>query len=198
MSGYGIRGLTSAMGALTYWLDSSVGRSFLRRTYFLTGQAGSGKTHLLLDATRRALEAGRPAVFLAGAQFGQGNLWASIADQLGLEPVGRDILLRAMDAAGEAASTSGSRFVIFIDALNETPTSRLLARASAGAASGGRAVSAHRARGVLPGHLRDAGPGRGRRLPLPPAGAPGFAEREVEATQKYFAHYKLAAPRIRS
>ena len=42
----------------------------------------------------------------------------------------------------------------------------------------------------------DAGPGRGRRLPLRPAGAPGFAEREVEATQKYFAHYKLAAPRI--
>jgi hypothetical protein len=108
--------LTIATDALTSWLESSAGRSFLRQSYFLTGQAGAGKTHLLLDATRRALEAGRPAGFLTGAQFGQGDLWASITDQLGLEAVGKDLLLRAMDAEGEAASTSGSRFVVFIDA----------------------------------------------------------------------------------
>ncbi|WP_089014516.1 hypothetical protein [Micromonospora inositola] len=59
-------------------------------------------------------------MFLAGAQLGQGNLWASIADQLGLPAVGADVLLLAMDAAGEAATTAGSRFLIVLDALNET------------------------------------------------------------------------------
>jgi hypothetical protein len=51
MNSYGLRGLTNSMGALASWLESSVGRSFLRQSYFLTGQAGAGKTHLLLDAT---------------------------------------------------------------------------------------------------------------------------------------------------
>ena len=117
---WAVHGLRTAIDELMVWLESSVGRSFRSHAYFLTGQAGSGKTHLLLDATRRALDAGRPAVFLAGAQFGQANLWASVTDQLGLQPTGADVLLGAMDAAGEAASTSGNRFVVFVDALNET------------------------------------------------------------------------------
>lgn len=195
-SSYGVRSLVSAMDELTSWLESSAGRSFQRRAYLLTGQAGSGKTHLLLDATRRALDAGRPAVFLAGAQFGQGNLWASIADQLGLETVGADVLLRAMDAAGEADSTSGSRFVIFIDALNETtppdfwrvhlPTLRA-------------AIAPHP-------HVAIAVSCRDTYQDLVLEGAegshyirrthPGFAEREIEATQRYFAHYGLEAPKI--
>jgi hypothetical protein len=193
---YGARRLASSMSELTSWLESSVGRSFRRRAYFLTGQAGSGKTHLLLDATRRALDAGRPAVFLAGAQFGRGNLWASIADQLGLEAVGADVLLRAMDAAGEAASISGSRFVIFIDALNETtppdfwrvhlPTLRA-------------AVAPYL-------HIALAVSCRDTYQDLVLEGAegshyiccahPGFSEREVEAAQRYFAHYQLEAPKI--
>jgi hypothetical protein len=195
-STYGLHGLASAMDTLLSWLDSPVGRSFQRRTYFLTGQAGSGKTHLLLDATRRALEAGRPAVFLAGAQFGQGNLWASITDQLGLEPVGRDILLRAMDAAGEAASTSGSRFVILIDALNETPASDFwrvhLPTLRAATERYPHIALAVSCRDTYESLVLEGAEGAHyiRRV------HPGFAEREVEAAQKYFAHYKLAAPRI--
>ena len=196
MSGYGIRGLSTAMGALTSWLNSSVGRSFLRQTYFLTGQAGSGKTHLLLDATGRALGAGRPAVFLAGAQFGQGNLWASIADQLGLEAVGKDVLLEAMDAAGEAASTSGSRFVIFIDAINETTPADFW-RVHLPAL---RAAVERYPHVALVVSCRDTY----RELVLEGTEGshyvrrshPGFAEREIEATQTYFAHYKLPAPKI--
>jgi hypothetical protein len=196
VSSYGLHGLTSAMGTLTSWLDSSVGGSFRHQTYFLTGQAGSGKTHLLLDATGRALGAGRAAVFLAGARFGQGNLWASIADQLGLEPVGADVLLQAMDAAGEAASTSGSRFVIFVDALNET-TQADFWRVNLPTL---RAAVERYPHVALVVSCRDTyqdlvlegteGSHYVRRT------HPGFAEREVEATQKYFAHYKLAAPKI--
>lgn len=49
------RDLLKAVRELSWWLDSSPGQTLRRRTYFLSGVAGSGKTHLLLDATRRAL-----------------------------------------------------------------------------------------------------------------------------------------------
>jgi hypothetical protein len=193
---YGVRSLTSAMDELTSWLESSVGRSFRRRMYFLTGQAGSGKTHLLLDATRRALDSGRPAVFLAGAQFGQGNLWASIADQLGLETAGADVLLRAMDAAGEAASMRGSRFIIFVDALNETTPPDFwrvhLPALRAAIAPYPHVALAISCRDTYQDLVLEGAEGAHyiRRT------HPGFAEREVEATQRYFAHYKLEAPKI--
>src|SRR5207237_1412560 len=83
--GYSARRVVPAITDLSSWLGSPVGRKLERIAYFLTGQAGSGKTHLFLDATKRALDAGRSAVFLAGARFGRGDLWGSICDQLGLE-----------------------------------------------------------------------------------------------------------------
>lgn len=195
-SGYGVGVLHTAINELDSWLESSTGRAFQRRAYLLTGQAGSGKTHLLLDATRRALDAGRPAVFLAGAQFGKGDLWASITDQLGLQPVGSDVLLRAMDAAGEAASTSGSRFVIFVDALNETTPADFwrtyLPRLRAAVARYPHVALAVSCRDTYRDLVLEGNEGTHyvRRT------HPGFAEREVEATQRYFAHYGLEAPKI--
>ncbi|MGH3766387.1 MAG: hypothetical protein ACRDTX_14765 [Pseudonocardiaceae bacterium] len=194
--GYGVGVLRTAVNELDSWLESSTGRAFQRRAYFLTGQAGSGKTHLLLDATRRALDTGRPAVFLAGAQFGKGDLWASIADQLGLQPVGADVLLRAMDAAGEATSTSGSRFVIFVDALNETTPADFwrtyLPRLRAAVARYPHVVLVVSCRDTYRDLVLEGNEGNHyvRR------GHPGFAEREVEATQRYFEHYGLEAPKI--
>jgi hypothetical protein len=92
----------------------------------LTGQAGSGKTHRFLDAAKRDLSVNRPAVLLPGAQFGKAGLWSGITDQLGLTNVGADVLLGATDAAGEAAGISSRRFVVFVDALNETTPSDFL------------------------------------------------------------------------
>lgn len=193
---YDVYNLVTAMDKLTDWLSSSAGRSFRNRAYFLTGQAGSGKTHLLLDATRRALSAGRPAVFLAGARFGQSDLWASIADQLGLKAVGADMLLGAMDAAGEAASLIGSRFVIFIDALNETTPPdfwrRHLPALRAATAEYPHIALAVSCRDTYADLVFEEAEDRHyiRR------GHPGFAKREIEATQRYFEHYKLEAPKI--
>jgi hypothetical protein len=193
---YPLRGLVCALDALTDWLNSSAGEAFRQRTYFLSGPAGSGKTHLFLDATRRALDAGRPAVFLAGIRLGEGNLWASIADQLGLEPVGADVLLSAMDAVGEASALTGGRFVIFIDALNETVPPDFWSTH----------LPALRAAVAKYPHVSLAVSCRDTYLDLVLEGNegkqyvrqthPGFAEREVEATQKYFAHYGLPAPKI--
>jgi hypothetical protein len=195
-SGYGLGVLRTAINELGSWLASSTGRAFQRRAYFLTGQAGSGKTHLLLDATRRALDAGRPAVFLAGAQFGKGDLWASITDQLGLQPVGADVLLRAMDAAGEAASSYGSRFMLFVDALNETTPADFwrtyLPRLRAAVARYPHVALVVSCRDTYQDLVLEGNEGTQyvRRT------HPGFAEREVEATQCYFKHYGLEAPKI--
>ncbi|WP_406048278.1 hypothetical protein [Kribbella sp. NBC_00889] len=193
---YGLRTLVSAIDEMDSWLRSTAGKSFRSRVYFLTGQAGSGKTHLLLDATRRALDAGRPAVFLAGAQFGQGNLWASITDQLGLEHVGADVLLQAMDAAGEAAAMVGRRFVIFVDALNETTPPDFwrvhLPTLRAAVARYPHVALAVSCRDTYTDLVLEGNEGSHyvRRT------HPGFAEREVEATQVYFKHYGLEAPKI--
>jgi hypothetical protein len=195
-SSYGVHGLRTAISELESWLESSAGCSFQRRAYFLTGPAGSGKTHLLLDATRRALDASRPAVFLAGAQFGQGNLWASIADQLGLEPVGADVLLRAMDAAGEASTKSGSRFVIFVDALNETTPADFwhshLPMLRAAIAPYPHVALAVSCRDTYRDLVLEGAEGSHYVIRT----HPGFAEREIEATQRYFEHYGLEAPKI--
>jgi hypothetical protein len=196
VTGYAMHGLRTAIDKLMSWLGSSTGRSFRSRAYFLTGQAGSGKTHLLLDATRRALDAGRPAVFLAGGQFGKGNLWASITDQLGLSPVGADVLLSAMDAASEATSTSGSRFLIFVDALNETVPPdfwRIHLPALRSAVAPYPHVSlVVSCRDTYQDLVLEGAEG----LHYLRRAHPGFAEREVEATQRYFTHYGLEAPKI--
>ena len=193
---WGVRHVMSAVDDLATWLESSVGKAWTSNAYFLTGQAGSGKTHLFLDATLKALEAGRPAVFLPGAAFQPGGLWVSVADQLGLGNVGSDELLGAMDSAAEASSLAGSRFVIFIDALNETKVDDFwldqLPRLRAAVAPYPHLALAVSCRDTyVDVVLTDAEAAHYVRRDHP-----GFAGSEVEATQRYFDHYGLEAPKI--
>lgn len=194
--GYSVEELQRSSGELNYWLRSSVGQALQRRFYFLVGPAGSGKTHLFLDATRRALDDARPAVTLFGGRFGRGDLWASICDQLGLEPLGADVLLGAMDATAEASATSGRRFVILVDALNETvPPDFWVTH-----------LPVLRSAVARWPHIALAVSCRDTYVEIVDEGAesrhyvkgthPGFAGREVEATQRYFDHYGLETPRI--
>ncbi|MDX3524822.1 hypothetical protein [Streptomyces scabiei] len=86
------------------------------KAWVLLGEAGQGKTHLLVDATRRALEAGRPAVTVFGELMAAEDPLTEIARQLGLGDVPHSVLLQALDAAGAASNT---RFLLMIDALND-------------------------------------------------------------------------------
>lgn len=197
LNSYGIDQLHRSAYHLSEWLGSNVGRCFSGPcAYFLSGSAGSGKTHLLLDATRRALEAGRPAVFLEGAGFGKAEVWASIADQLGLGMIGSDRLLEAMDTAGEAASSNGRRFVIFIDALNETTPSDFWSQRLPIM----RSTIARYPHIALVVSCRDTYQDlvleQDTRSSFICRSHPGFAGREVEATQRYFDFNKLETPRI--
>lgn len=183
-----------AIERLLAWLDSPQGKALLQPTYFLTGEAGSGKTHLYLDAVQRALSDGRPAIFLAGAQFGSA-LWSSFAEQLGLGGVGADEILDAFDSAGEASALEGRRFVIFIDAVNETPDSSFWSRFLPAL----RAAVAERPHVALAVSCRDTYlqvvAEDGELEHFLRRTHPGFAGRESEATSKFFAHYGLVEPR---
>lgn len=193
---YAVRQMRDAVGALLEWLDSGEGQAMSTQLYFLIGPAGSGKTHLFLDATRRALVESRPAIVLFGARMGSGNLWGSICDQLGLDAVGQDILLGAMDAAGEAAGLLGRRSVILVDALNETVPPEFwrqhLPALRAAVAKWRHIALAVSCRDTYL-DVVDEDDDRRRFLTRT---HPGFTGREIEATQKYFQHYGLEAPRI--
>jgi hypothetical protein len=192
---YDLSRAANALSSLRDFLDDSASRAVRERFYFLTGSAGTGKTHLCLDSVQRALDEDRPAVVLFGTQFGTGDLWASICDQLGLPPLGADVLLGALEAVAEASEQHARRFVFMVDALNDTKaddywTSRLPAL---------RASFAARPLLSLLVSCRDTyldyiDPDD--RYKIFRRTHPGFAGREVEATQKYFQHYGLRAPKI--
>lgn len=194
--GYRCRHLIDRISELERWLDSTSGRALQLGLYFLTGVAGSGKTHLLLESTHRALESGRPGVFLTAARFGRGDLWTSLCDQIGLPPLGADVLLGAMDAAGEASALTGRRFVIAIDALNETPDPKFWHTYLPAL----RAAVSQWPHVALVVSCRDTylpvvcdGEERGRYVQR---AHPGFAGQEVDATHKFFAFHGLQSPRV--
>ncbi|MGH3977312.1 MAG: hypothetical protein ACRDS9_28960, partial [Pseudonocardiaceae bacterium] len=191
--GYQSRRLVNRMTELERWLDSTAGRALQHGLYFLDGVAGSGKTHLLLEATHRALQAGRLAVFLSAAQFGRNDLWASVCDQLGLPPLGADVVLGAMDTAGEASALTGRRFVISIDALNETTDTEFwrthLPTLRAAVSQWPHVALVVSCRDTYVRVVCDDT----EQNRYVKRSHPGFAGHEVDATQKFFAFHGLQA-----
>jgi len=81
----------------------------------LTGNPGTGKTHLLCDIAQQRVSEGRPTILLLGNRFDQRPPWTQILEHLQLNCT-PDQLLGALDAAAQA---TGSRVLILIDAINE-------------------------------------------------------------------------------
>ncbi|WP_406165179.1 hypothetical protein OIE52_00865 [Streptomyces canus] len=111
-----VRHLRLTLDRLSSVCRSDRARAAEAKAWVLLGEAGQGKTHLLVDATRRALEAGRPAVTVFGELMAAEDPLTEIARQLGLGDVPHTVLLQALDAAGAAGNT---RFLLMIDALND-------------------------------------------------------------------------------
>jgi hypothetical protein len=82
----------------------------------LLGEAGTGKTHLFCDVTKRRLDESLPTLILLGQHFHQGDPWTQILQRLHLPFQARNDFLSALDAA---AQNRGCRALILIDALNE-------------------------------------------------------------------------------
>jgi hypothetical protein len=194
---YPARKTLRSIEELDQFLQTPASDAVRRRAYFLTGDAGSGKTHLLLDSVNKALRDSRPAVVLFGARFGMGNLWQSIAEQLDLPPLGPTEVLGAMSACAEACSLDGRRFVLAIDAVNETPEPSFWSHhLPALAAEVARWPNVALIVSCRTTYLPAVDPDKRRDALFVQRSHPGFAGREVEATHKYFQHFKLPEPRI--
>ena len=83
----------------------------------LNGKAGTGKTHLLCDFTKRRIASEAPTVLLMGQRFrDEDSAWTQILQQLDLPGVSAEEFVGALEATAQAA---GCRALLIIDALNE-------------------------------------------------------------------------------
>lgn len=105
------------------WFDAA-----RRRVLLITGEAGTGKTHLFCDVATVRCRAGMPTVLLLGADFDDRPLLTQIAQQVGFEGTG-DQFLATFDTASEVAGGVG---LLMIDAINESDDPRTWTRQLAG------------------------------------------------------------------
>jgi hypothetical protein len=186
--------LYSALSDLEVFLEGPAAVAAETGALLLTGEAGQGKTHLFCDTGERALDNNQPAVVLLGAQFPGRGVWSAIAHQLGLGDAGAEMVIGAMQAAGEA---SDAPFLLLIDALNEASEPEawqvelpvLLAEV---ADNPWISVAVSVRSTFIP-------------IVLPPTDEleniaevdhPGFEGRELEATERFFDYFGLQQPRI--
>ena len=194
---YAVAQLREPLGTLASLLRSEAARLVVTPSLFLTGDPGTGKTHLLCDVARRRLDEGRPTVLVLGQQLGEGNPRTLVLDQLDLQGMSMEQFLAALNAAGEAA---GTRAVLMIDAINEgrglstwpahlRPFVSEVARCK----HVGLVVSCRSS--YVPGMLSQ-GPAEAtpETLGFVEVEHPGFANHEWEASATFFEHWGLNVP----
>lgn len=115
----GTRDLIDALENLDDWLRSPACFLAYEKVFLLKGVAGSGKTHAVCDVAGLRLTENLPTCVVFGHKFGgDSDMWTRLLETLGLPmTLGRDCLLDALNAAGEA---SGSPLFLCVDAINET------------------------------------------------------------------------------
>lgn len=97
-------------------LNSSELSLFNGKVLALTGQAGSGKSHLLGDFVQNSQSSGKYALLLLGQDFTEkSNVCNQIFKQLNLNTT-PDVFLSALNSIGEMQK---ERFILAVDALNE-------------------------------------------------------------------------------
>ena len=90
----------------------------------LTGDAGIGKTHSLMNCAARLIDSDRHCLVIFGDDLkGDREIWQVVRDKIGYAPtVARDTLFGCLNAAGGIDRP----FVLIIDALNESSLSEKL------------------------------------------------------------------------
>lgn len=86
------------------------------KAILVTGEAGSGKSHLLCDFAINLLDSNSPAILLLGQHYTGENPLLNLLDHLDLRQHDYEPVLGALDSCGEAA---GVRTLLMIDAINE-------------------------------------------------------------------------------
>lgn len=114
---YYFRKLTNELEDIIQLLNSSELSLFNGKVLVLTGQAGSGKSHLLGDFVQKSQDSGKYALLLLGQDFTEkSNVWDQIFKQLNLNNATPNVFLSALNSIGEMQK---ERVILAIDALNE-------------------------------------------------------------------------------
>lgn len=100
-------------------LTSQIIGAATAHSLLLVGPAGIGKTHAIVSAALRRLEHGGISLVVFGDDFGKSEPWEVLRSKLGLGTnVGRSSLFECLQTCAEHSCLP---FVIYIDALNESP-----------------------------------------------------------------------------
>jgi len=116
-----INSFRDAIAAFHSLCASSYMKAEQNRVAFVTGRAGTGKSHLLGQVAANSVSKERPVFFVLGQRLNSDEPWTQLANLLQLPGKPADVLLGALDAAGEA---KGTRTLLLVDAINEGPGAR--------------------------------------------------------------------------
>jgi hypothetical protein len=121
-SAYSLRHLVSSLeDALT--LVNDFMNVVDTRLMILTGDAGTGKTHLLCDLARQRLDSGQPTVVLMGQRFLDiSDPWTQALQQLDLPGWTAREFVAALEVVAQRA---GRKLLFIVDAINEGAGTRL-------------------------------------------------------------------------
>ncbi|MFC7246931.1 hypothetical protein ACFQO7_31015 [Catellatospora aurea] len=108
--------VSSAAGELHELLAGDRGSAAESAVWLLSGPAGQGKTHTVVDAALKHVSRGGLALVMLGEQMRDADPLMELMRICGLGDVPSEVALQAMNAAGE---TSGSRFLLAFDAIND-------------------------------------------------------------------------------
>jgi hypothetical protein len=111
-----LRELSNALRELQDFIESTTAKLSNQPVLVLDGEAGIGKSHLLADVVTNRNANNKGSIFVLGQHFvTDEDPWTQIFKKLGVR-CSIDEFLGSLNAKGEL---SGSRFIIFIDAINE-------------------------------------------------------------------------------
>ena len=189
--------LYRASSRLEDFIDSPPARLVSDRALFLTGEWGTGKTHLLCDVTAQRLADGRPTVLLLGEELDDRSPRDAILGVLELLDLTMSQFLATLDASGRVA---GCRALLALDAVNDVP-GRQQTRGFLGALAAEVNKHSHLALAVscrssyvsevLPQTPGRSGPSDFGFMELEHI---GFAGLEIEAASAFFDHWDLEIP----
>jgi hypothetical protein len=185
----------SALYALVNEIEDCAAEVSEMKALLITGQAGSGKTHILCDVAAERVSNGIPTILLYGEHFQDEEPWSQICKQLQLQGIGCDELLQALESAGQAKQ---ERALIIIDGLNEGVGKTLWNKHLPGMLAVlssykwvGLAISLRS--GFEPYLIEN---GEIKDLNLVVRDHPGFADVEFNAIPHFCKHYGLNMPSI--
>ena len=181
-------------GEIYHFATNDITAACNQGALLLTGEAGTGKTHLFCDMAKHRLDNSLPTIILLGQHFCQGDPWIQIMQRLHLSCHNRDEFLGALDAAAQAC---GSHAMILIDALNESDDKGLWKKDLAGML----AVLHNYPRITIAVSCRTSY----KKATIPQNLVPeklvkvehhGFANHEYIATKTFFNHYGIEQPNV--